>query len=215
MKRIETNVFRHHPLSYLTAAALGVAAGLLVAFFSRFPHDDLWSLALFSSQCIGFWCCACSLIALFSSRQTAAGAHVALFVFWMFYVTGVFKRLATVRRGYSPVSYFYSGLWQELAYGLLPAAGCFAAAMILWYGRRSRMPFVLLRFAPPAVIAAEAVMLWCIVCFRRQGLFMALVDTGCVFLYAAVIRRASGSRAKSDRMRGEGEICTHAENGSS
>ena len=210
MKSIEAAVFRHQPRSYLTAAALGLAAGLLVALFSRFPHDDLWSIALFSSQCLGFWCCACSLTALLSSKMTVAGAHAALFVYWMFYVTGVCKRLVTVRRGYSPAAYFYAGLWQELAYGLLPAAGCFVLAMILWHGRRRYLPHVLMRFAPPVLTAGEAFWLWCTVFLRRQGLFMALVDTACVIAYIAVLKTA-----QSRQYRKEGASCTHAENGQS
>ena len=132
----------------MTVAAFGILAGLAVAFFSRFPSDDLWAFSLFSSNSLGFWIFTCSLIALFGEKNYVAGSHVALYVYLMFYVTGIFKRLAVVIKGYNDMVYFYNGFWQELAYGLIPAAVCFVLAFVLWYGRKDKPVFVVLRFIP-------------------------------------------------------------------
>lgn len=134
---MKKSLFKHNIKSYLLCSALGIVAGLLVTFFSRFPHDDLWGFALFSSQTFGFWICTCSLIALFSEKNYVAGINVGLYVYLMFYVTGIFKRLAIVTKGYNSMTYFYNGFWQELAYGLIPVAVCFVLAFVLWYGKKT------------------------------------------------------------------------------
>lgn len=188
---MEKTVFKYGMRSHLWCWALGVAAGLLVAFFSRFPADDLWAFALFSSQNFGFWLCTCALIALFSDRNTTAGINVALYVYFMFYITGIFKRLSIVTKGYQTMSYFYSGLWQELSYGLLPAAVCFALAFMLWYARRNKPLLIALRFLPVALIVAEAIANIIFVIRRGQGLFMAVVDSFCAFAYLLLVIKAS------------------------
>lgn len=182
--------------SYLIVAVLGVLAGLAVAFFSRFPADDLFAFSLFSSMTVGFWICTCSLIALFSEKNYVAGINVGLYVYLMFYVTGIFKRLTTVINGYNDMPYFYHGLWQELAYGLIPAAGCFLLAFILWYGRKYKPVFVMLRFAPVLCIFVEAVLCWQAVVSQRQNLFMAIIDTVCTVLYFLIILKTSDFRNK-------------------
>jgi len=165
--------------------------GLLVAFFSRFPHDDLWGFALFSSMTFGFWMCTASLIALFSSKSYVSGLHVALYVYFMFYLTGIFKRLAVVNHGYNTMSYFYNGLWQELAYGLPAAIVCFGLAFILWHGRGNKSVSIVLRFLPLLCILAEAAGLTVKVFTTGQGLFMAIVDTVCALVYAWFVIRES------------------------
>ncbi len=187
-------LFRHNVKSYSLCSALGIASGLLVAFFSRFPADDLWAFALFSSQTFGFWIFTCSLIALFSDRHYSAGIGVALYVYFMFYVTGIFKRLASVNKGYNTMTYFYNGLWQELAYGLLPAAVCFALAFVLWYGRRNKPVFIALRFAPFAAIIVETILNIIHLLSTGQGLFMTVIDALCAFAYLFIVLKASDFR---------------------
>jgi len=191
---MKKTLFRHNIQSYLKCVALGIVAGLLVAFFSRFPGDDLWAFALFSSQNLGFWIFTCSLIALFSKKNYVAGINVGLYVYWMFYVTGIFKRLATVTKGYNSMTYFYHGFWQELTYGLIPATICFILAFVLWYGRKDKTVFIILRFAPALCIFSEAVSAWLVVATRGQNLFMALVDTVCTVVYLLIILQTSDFR---------------------
>lgn len=194
---MERTLFNNKCSSYLLISLAGVSAGLLVAFFSRFPSDDLWSLALFSSMTFGFWMFTSSLIALYSSKNYVAGAHVALYVYFMFYVTGIFKRLTVVNNGYNTFDYFLNGLWQELAYGLPAAVGCFALAFLLWYGRKNKPISVVLRFAPLLFILAEAVTLWIVVFNRGQALFMAVIDTVCAAAYLLIILRSSHLKSSS------------------
>ena len=194
MKKV---LFRHSIKSYLLCSALGIVAGLLVSFFSRFPADNLWAFALFSSQTFGFWIFTCSLIALFADKNYSAGINVALYVYFMFYITGIFKRLTIVNKGYSEMSYFYNGLWQELAYGLLPAAVCFALAFLLWYGRRKRPLFIALRFAPFVFIIAEAILSCVQVISKSQGLFMTIIDSLCALVYLFTVIKASDFKNKT------------------
>lgn len=176
---------------------IGIVAGLLVAFFSQFPSDDLWGFALFSSMTIGFWIFTSSLIALFSAKHYVAGIHVALYVYFMFYVTGIFKRLAVVNHGYNTLAYFWNGLWQELAYGLPSAVGCFFLAFFLWYGRKNKRIFILLRFVPLLFILAEAMLNWFMVISKSQGLFMAIIDTACAVGYLLIILKASNFKKQT------------------
>ena len=189
--------FKHNIKSYLLCSVLGIAAGLLVAFFSRFPHDDLWAFALFSSQSFGFWICTCSLIALFADKNYSAGINVALYVYFMFYVTGIFKRLAVANKGYSTMSYFYNGLWQGLAYGLLPAAVCFVLAFALWYGRGNKPFLIALRFLPFVFIAAEAILNTVHIISVGQGLFMTVIDIFCAFAFLFAVIKASDFRKEA------------------
>ncbi len=184
-------LFRHGVRSCLAAAGLGILAGLLVAFFSRFPADDLWGLACFSSSTFGFWFFTTGLIVLFSEKPYTAALNAALYVYFMFYVTGIFKRLAVVNAGYNDFSYFWNGLRQELSYGALPALLCAALGFVLWHGRKKKLPCVLLRFAPALCIAAEAALLWIAVAGRGQMLFVALLDTVCALLFTFIVYKNS------------------------
>ena len=194
---MDKTLFKNNRISYLLVTGFGIVAGLLVAFFSRFPAHGLWSFALFSSGTLGFWMFSTSLIVLFSEKNYVAAVNAALYVYFMFYVTGIFKRLAIVRKGYSSMEFFYAGLWQELAYGLVPAAVCAALAFVLWYGRKKKWYGVALRFLPAAYIVAEAVTLWVetlwtYIMLREGFLFMAIVDTVCLAAYLLIVIKASG-----------------------
>ena len=196
MKRI---LFQNKISSYLIVSFFGVASGLAVAFFSQFPADDLWSFAFFSSVSFGFWMFTCSLIALFSEKNYVAGINVGIYVYLMFYITGIFKRLTVVQKGYNDISYFYCGFGEELLYGLIPAAVCFVLAFVLWYGRKAKTVFVILRFAPALCIFAEAVSVWVVVATRAQNLFMALIDTVCTIVYLLIILKTSDFKKQKIR----------------
>ncbi len=179
--------FRNDLRSYIKAVLMGIGAGLLVAFFSRFPHDDLWGLALFSSQTFGFWIFSCSLIAQFSEKNHVAGSCVALYVYFMFYVTGIFKRLAIVAKGYNQMAYFWKGLYEELTYGLPYALVCFFLGFIMWHGRKDHRLSLILRYAPALFISAELIALIILFLSARHGLFMLINDAAYLIAYLVII----------------------------
>ena len=130
-------VFSNRIRSFLLVMLFGIIGGALVGFFEQFPHDDLWAFALSCSQTIGFWICTTSLIVLFSEKFYSAGINAFLYIFFMFYVTGIFKRLAMVQKGFADWPRFWNGFlsWGEYAYAGLWAAVCFLLGMVLWAGR--------------------------------------------------------------------------------
>lgn len=201
-------LFKNNLKSYMLVTGFGIVAGLLVALFSRFPAHGLWNFALFSSGTLGFWMFSTSLIVLFSGKNFVAAINAVLYVYFMFYVTGVFKRLALVRKGYNSMTFFYEGLWQELAYGLVPAVVCAGLAFVLWYGRKKKWYGVALRFLPAAYIVAEAVALWVetlwtYITLREGFLFMAIIDTVCAAAYILIIIKTSNF-SKKGGVPGEG-----------
>lgn len=189
-----TKTFFHNKTAcFLLTALLGIIGGALVGFFEQYPADDLWAFALFGSNTIGFWMCTTSLIVLFSEKFYTGGVNAFLYVFFMFYVTGIFKRLAYVSKGFSDWDRFWQGFihWGEYAYAGLWGGVCLLLGMVLWFGRKKNLVFVILRFLPALFILAEAVSLWSNVIGRRTGLFMAIVDTLCLIFYIFAIVRAS------------------------
>ena len=186
-------VFSNRIRSFLLVMLFGIIGGALVGFFEQFPHDDLWAFALFGSQTIGFWMCTTSLIVLFSEKFYSAGINAFLYIFFMFYVTGIFKRLAMVQKGFADWPRFWNGFlsWGEYAYAGLWAAVCFLLGMVLWLGRKRKVVFVILRFLPALFILTEAIHLWSNVAQKGIGLFMALVDTVCLIVFILIIVRAS------------------------
>ena len=184
---MKKEIFKNDLKSYLLVLVLGITAGLLVAFFSRFPSDDLWSFALFSSVSLGFWFFSSSLIALFSSKNYVAGINVAIYVYFMFYITGIFKYLTMVNKGYQTMSYFYKGLSENLFYGLIPAIVCFALAFVLWYGRKDKMPYKIIRYLPALMIFIELLNYSFKLFTVRQGLFMLIIDSLCFITYMIII----------------------------
>ena len=184
---MKKEIFKNDSKSYLIVLVLGIIAGLLVAFFSKFPSDDLWSFALFSSVSLGFWFFSSSLIALFSSKNYVAGINVAIYVYFMFYITGIFKYLIVVNKGYQPMSYFYKGLLENLSYGLIPALICFVLAFVLWYGRKDKMPYKIIRYLPALMILIELLVYILKLFTIRQGLFMLIIDLLCFITYMIII----------------------------
>ena len=184
---MKKEIFKNDSKSYLIVLVLGIIAGLLVAFFSKFPSDDLWSFALFSSVSLGFWFFSSSLIALFSSKNYVAGINVAIYVYFMFYITGIFKYLIVVNKGYQPMSYFYKGLLENLSYGLIPALICFVLAFVLWYGRKDKMPYKIIRYLPALMILIELLVYIFKLFTIRQGLFMLIIDLLCFITYMIII----------------------------
>ena len=122
-------------------------------------------------------------------------------LFFMFYVTGIFKRLALVHKGFSDWGRFWQGFigWGEYAYAGLWAAVCFILGLVLWFGRKRNLIFVVLRFLPALVILAEAAYLWRNVVQKGTGLFMAIVDTVCFLIYICIIIKNSAKRESDGR----------------
>ncbi len=196
---MEKTLFKHKWNSYFFISFVGIIAGFLVAFFSQFPSDDLWGLSFFSSENIGFWMFTSSLIALFSSKHYTAGINVALYVFFMFYITVIFKQLTLVNEGYNMLEHFCNYWWQDILYGLIPAFVCFFLAFVLWFGRKNKLIFVFLRFAPILFILTEAIINWFEVINRNQGLFMAIVDTACAIGYLLIILKESNFKNRKQQ----------------
>ncbi len=190
---MEKVIFHNRTRSFLLIALFGVIGGALVGFFEQYPHDDLWAFALFGSMTIGFWMCTTSLIVLFSEKFYTAGINAFLYVAFMFYVTGIFKRLAMVSKGFQDWTGFLHGFVDlgEYAYAALWGSVCFALGMVLWFGRKKKVIFVILRFLPAVFILGEAIGLWCRVISQGTGLFMAIIDTVCCILYLIIILKSS------------------------
>lgn len=194
---MEKIVFKNSKKSYFLVSVFGIAAGLLVAFFSLFPAEDLWGLAYFSSQTFAFWICTCSLIALFSEKNYVAGINVALYVFFMFYVTGIFKQLAKFRKEYITKEEFLNAFINKLSYGFVPALICFALAFALWYGRKNNMFSRIIRYLPLALIIIESADLILWFADTKQGLFMVIIEPVCGLVYAIIIIRSSRKTIKA------------------
>ena len=137
--------------------------------------------------------CTTSLIVLFSENFYTAGINAFLYVAFMFYVTGIFKRLAMVSKGFQDWTGFWHGFVDlvEYAYAALWGSVCFALGMVLWFGRKKKVIFVILRFLPAVFILGEAIGLWCRVISQGTGLFMAIIDTVCCILYLIIILKSS------------------------
>ena len=190
---MEKVLFHNRIRSFLLIVFFGIIGGALVGFFEQYPHDDLWAFALFGSMTIGFWMCTTSLIVLFSEKFYTAGINAFLYVAFMFYVTGIFKRLAMVSKGFQDWTGFWHGFVDlgEYAYAALWGSVCFALGMVLWFGRKKKVIFVILRFLPAVFILGEAIGLWCRVISQGTGLFMAIIDTVCCILYLIIILKSS------------------------
>ena len=190
---MEKALFHNRARSFLLIALFGIIGGALVGFFEQYPHDNLWAFALFGSMTFGFWMCTTSLIVLFSEKFYTAGINAFLYVAFMFYVTGIFKHLVLVSKGFQEWTDFWHSFadFRQYAYAILPGAVCFALGMVLWFGRKKNVIFVILRFLPALFILGEAIILWSRVISQGTGLFMAIIDTVCCILYLIIILKSS------------------------
>ena len=148
-------LFRHDKRSYLYTCLLGLLAGAIVAAFSNFPADTLWSFSSFSSATIGFWTFTTSLIVLTSKSPFTAGMHGGIYVGLIFLVTAFFKAIRGINDGYSTFSKEITQIPGMFCYAAIPAVICGILGAVLWYGRKNNWYGKLLLVLPLLVIALE------------------------------------------------------------
>ena len=191
-------LFKNKPKSYLIIITFGIFAGLLVAFFSDFPNDTLWAFSFFSSATIGFWMFTTSSIVLCSEKHLSATINAALYVYFMFFVTMVFKDIRLYNQGYSGCENILELIMNNwlscLLYGLLPAIVCGGLGFILWFTRRNKWYGKILVYIPLIVISFEMIFMYISVFTTHTKLFMALVDSACVVAYIGIFKTALFSK---------------------
>ncbi len=196
------SIFKNNFKSYLAVIFLGIFAGLLVAFFSGFPADDLWSFSYFSSVTFGFWMFSVSTIVLLSEKKLTACLNSGIYVFLMFAVTGVYKSvrnymvnsLAFESQAEHLAFYGYShiGEWilqcaiDAFLYGIVPALVCAVLAFVLHFGRKPNVLGKILMILPALYILVETVILYIMLFSTGTMLFMAIVDTLCLAAYLMI-----------------------------
>lgn len=190
--------FKNKATDYILISALGIIAGLLVAFFSDFPNDTLWAFSFFSSATIGFWMFTTSAIVLCTEKQYSAAINAALYVYFMFFVTMVFKDIRLYNRGYSGCENILELIMKNwlscLLYGLFPAIVCGGLAFILWFVRKNTWYGKILVFIPLIVIFSEMIFMYISVFTAHTKLFTALVDSACVIAYIGIFKKAMFSK---------------------
>lgn len=189
-------IFKNDVKSFFAVAGLGILAGLLVDFFSLFPAHTLWGLAWFSSSTFGFWFFTVSPVALFSAKNYSAGLHTAAYVYFMFFVTGIGKafnnEVYACRNGWDYEVDVWEGLLSNLLlYGMIPAIFCGILGFVLWYGRKKKLPCVIMRFAPALFIALDGAACLAHVITEHERLFVLLVDALCAVAYVWIIYKNS------------------------
>ena len=90
----QRNIFFYKSIKdFIIVAALGIAAGLLVALFLWLPDNELWDFSYFSSDTYGFWLFTTAIIVLFSEKRFVAAINAGLYVFFLFLITTAFQSL--------------------------------------------------------------------------------------------------------------------------
>ena len=117
-------LFRNRVRSYLFICLLGLLAGGLVAGFSRFPFDTLWSFSSFSSATIGFWMFTTSLIVVTSESPRTAGINAGIYVGVKFVVTDLHKTARLFQAGYAFSDELSVRVLSTLFYSAVPAVLC-------------------------------------------------------------------------------------------
>lgn len=184
-------------------AALGIAAGIVVAVFLWLPDDPLWNLSYFSADTYGFWMFTTALIVLFSAKRTIAAVNAGVYVFFLFLITTVFQSLRLFHTGshtpFADVGEMAAGsmagwLW----YSIAPAIACAALGAILWGARKDTRLGKLLLFAPLAFLTIETGYLLFCVFVHQTKLFSALTDMACIGGYCLIIRRFLSAKRSGD-----------------
>lgn len=195
-------VFKNNFKSYLAVIAFGILGGLLVAFFSGLPADDLWGFSYFSSNTFGFWMFSVATIVLLSEKKLPACLNSGIYVFLMFFVTGVYKALRNYMvnsqafesqaEHLAMYGYTHIGQWilqcalDSFIYSFEPALVCALLAFVLHFGRKPNVIGKILLTLPAVYILAEAVILYILVFSTGTMLFMAIVDTLCLAGYLMI-----------------------------
>lgn len=195
-------IFKNNFKSYLAVILLGLFAGLLVAFFSGLPADDLWGFSYFSSVALGFWMFSVSTIVLLSEKKLTACLNSGIYVFLMFFVTGVYKSVRnymvnslifeTRAEHLAMYGFTHIGQWilqcalDAFLYSFAPALVCAALAFVLHFGRKQNVIGKILMILPAVYILAETVIMYVLLFSTGTMLFMALVDTLCLVAYLMI-----------------------------
>lgn len=177
---------QHKIKHYMIISVLGIFAGLFVCFFSNFPQDNLWSFALFSSKSLGQWLLTCSLIVFFSKERKVAGISVGLYVYFMFFITGIGKLSRSINEGYNTLDFI--SVFDILLYGIVPAIACAVLALILFIAKKRNILGNMFLILPILFIIAEAGYMIFNVISNHTNLFMLLVDFTCIILYFYILK---------------------------
>lgn len=180
------DMIQHKISHYAIISILGIVAGLLVHYLSKFPLDDLWSLALFSSMSLGQWMFTCSLIVFFSKEKKAASFSVGLYVYFMFFVTGIGKLLRLVNNGYNTLS--IASVFSSVLYGSIPAIICAFLALILFRAKKRDWWGNVFLILPLIYIVIEACYMLFKLVNNHTNLLMLLIDLVGIILYIWILK---------------------------
>ena len=184
MKDIIKNNFK----SYLIISILGVLAGLVVWFFSQFPYDNLWSFSLFSSMSLGFWVFTSAVIVFFSKERKSAVISEMLYVYFMFFFTGVGKITRLVQSGFGVLN-FNNVFFDIIFYGIPYAIICGILAHILFYAKKRNILGNLLLLLPFIYILIELTNFSIKLFVNKTNLFMVIIDFLCLITYIILFRK--------------------------
>ncbi len=140
----QRNIFFYKSIKdFIIVAALGIAAGLLVALFLWLPDNELWDFSYFSSDTYGFWLFTTAIIVLFSEKRFVAAINAGLYVFFLFLITTAFQSLIMFYNAeYIPFDtigeMIVGSIGGWLWYSILPAIMCMVLAAVLWSARKKR-----------------------------------------------------------------------------
>lgn len=204
MKLEFQTIFYDKIKSYILTAVFGIIAGLLVAFFSTFPKDDLWAFSYFSSETFGFWMFTTSIIVLFSEKTKNAFLNSTIYVGLMFAITAICKTITDYQiqlnqgtledyffiNNYNSFSeYIFKSIFNVILYSITSAIVCGVLGLILWNGRRNTKFSKLLLIAPAIYILFETVFMYYKLFTAHTMLFMSIIDTVCLILYIFIFSK--------------------------
>ena len=184
MKDIINNNFK----SYLIISILGVVAGLIVWFFSQFPYNDLWSFSLFSSMSLGFWVFTSAVIVFFSKERKCAVISEMLYVYFMFFFTGVGKITRLVQSG-AGILNFNNVFFDIILYGVPYAIICGILAYILFNAKKRNVLGNVLLLLPFIYILVELINFSIKLFINKTNLFMVIIDFLCLITYIILFRK--------------------------
>ena len=184
MKDIIKNNFK----SYLIISIIGILAGLIVWFFSQFPYNDLWSFSLFSSMSLGFWVFTSSVIVFFSTERKSAVISEMLYVYFMFFFTGVEKITRLVQSG-SGILNFNNVFFDIIFYVIPYAIICGILAYVLFYAKKRNILGNILLLLPFIYILIELIDFSIKLFINKTNLFMVIIDFMCLITYIILFRK--------------------------
>ncbi len=184
MKDIIKNNFK----SYFIISILGVLAGLVVCFFSQFPYNDLWSFGLFSSMSLGFWVFTSAVIVFFSKERNTAVISEMLYVYFMFFFTGVGKITRLVQSGAGSLN-FNNVFFDIIFYGVPYAIICGVLAYILFFAKKRNILGNLLLLLPFVYILIELIDFSVKLFINKTNLFMVIIDFLCLIIYIVLFKK--------------------------